>query len=97
MIILVVSMHAAVTYSGVGRWYYTEKVQLSELVLFLFVTYQAYLQAFFMAFLFFIAGFFVPQSYDRKARRYSSAGAPTGLAYQYCSICSCSVRSRSIL
>ena len=69
MIMLVVSMHAAVTYSGAGSWYYTEKEAISKPVLFAFVTYQAYLQAFFMALLFFIAGFFVPAAFDRKGAR----------------------------
>jgi glucan biosynthesis protein C len=66
MIILVVSMHAAVTYSGVGSWYYLEKTKLGRPTLFVFVSYQAFLQAFFMAFLFFIAGLFVPPAFDRK-------------------------------
>lgn len=66
MIILVVSMHAAVTYSTFGSWYYNEARPQSRLILVLFVTYQAYLQAFFMGVLFFVAGCFVPRSYDRK-------------------------------
>lgn len=66
MIILVVSMHSAVTYSGFGSWYYVEKTALSRPVLFFFITYQSYLQAFFMGFLFFLAGYFVPPSFDRK-------------------------------
>ena len=66
MIILVVSMHAAVTYSNVGNWYYTENARVGTATLFLFATYQAFLQAFFMAILFLIAGFFVPSAFDRK-------------------------------
>src|SRR5216683_3937906 len=66
MIILVVSMHAAVTYSIAGRWYYMEKPALSVGAEFVLVTWQAYLQAFFMGFLFFIAGYFVPPAFDRK-------------------------------
>ncbi|HEY2663710.1 MAG TPA: acyltransferase family protein, partial [Candidatus Binataceae bacterium] len=63
---LVVSMHAAVTYSNVGSWYYTEKARLATATLFLLATYQAFLQAFFMAILFLVAGFFVPPACDRK-------------------------------
>ncbi len=66
MILLVVSMHAAVTYSSVGRWYYMEKPPAAGLELLVFITYQAFLQAFFMGFLFFIAGYFVPASHDKK-------------------------------
>jgi glucan biosynthesis protein C len=66
MIMLVLSMHAAVTYSGQGGWYYKEHASLSKGELFIFVTYQAFLQSFFMGLLFFIAGYFVPGAYDRK-------------------------------
>ncbi len=66
MIILVVSMHAAVTYSGVGRWYYLEQPLPSLPIRVVFATYQSFLQAFFMGLLFFIAGYFVPGSFDKK-------------------------------
>jgi len=66
MIVLVVSMHAAVTYSHVGSWYFMEDPK-PELPTFLaFATYQLFLQAFFMGLLFLIAGFFVPRAYDQK-------------------------------
>jgi glucan biosynthesis protein C len=63
---LVLSMHSAVTYSNQGGWYYLEKRELSKPVLFFFVSYQSFLQSFFMSLLFFIAGYFVPVSYDKK-------------------------------
>src|SRR5579871_84870 len=66
MIVLVVTMHAAVTYSNMGRWYYTERAQLGMASRLFFATYQVWLQAFFMGFLFFIAGYFVPPAFDRK-------------------------------
>lgn len=66
MIMLVLSMHAAVTYSGNGGWYYKEGAQLGKAELLIFVTYQAFLQSFFMSLLFFIAGYFVPGAYDKK-------------------------------
>ena len=66
MIVLVVSMHAAVTYSHLGSWYYMEdpKPQLWETVLFAY--YQMGLQAFFMGLLFFFGGYFVPGALVRK-------------------------------
>jgi glucan biosynthesis protein C len=88
MIILVVSMHAAVTYSHVGRWYYMEGSRPSTPVLLTFATYQAYLQAFFMGFLFFLAGYFVPGAYDKKGPakflrdRFIRLGIPT-LLYMF--------------
>lgn len=66
MIMLVVSMHAAVTYSHLGSWYYNEDVRISLAETGIFATYQATLQSFFMGFLFFIAGYFVPGAYDAK-------------------------------
>ena len=66
MIMLVVSMHAAVTYSHLGSWYYMEDRPVSAVETGLFATYQATLQSFFMGFLFFIAGYFVPGAYDSK-------------------------------
>jgi glucan biosynthesis protein C len=66
MIILVISMHAADTYSPLGNWYYVDRRPMSAAALFTFAAWQMYLQAFFMGLLFFIAGFFVPASFDRK-------------------------------
>jgi len=66
MIMLVVSMHAAVTYSHLGSWYYMEDTPVSVAETGIFATYQATLQSFFMGFLFFIAGYFVPGAYDKK-------------------------------
>ena len=66
MILLVVSMHAAVTYSHLGSWYYMENSPVSTAEAGIFATYQATLQSFFMGFLFFIAGYFIPGAYDKK-------------------------------
>src|SRR5271166_3099701 len=88
MIMLVVSMHAAVTYSHVGRWYYVEGSRPALPVLLVFATYQAFLQAFFMGFLFFLAGYFVPGAYDKKGSakflrdRFIRLGIPT-LLYMF--------------
>ncbi|MBV9183320.1 MAG: acyltransferase family protein [Acidobacteria bacterium] len=66
IIILVVSMHAADTYSPIGSWYFVDRKPLSTGTLLFFAAWQMYLQSFFMGLLFFIAGFFVPPSFDRK-------------------------------
>src|SRR5579884_4243052 len=66
MIVLVITMHAAVTYSNMGRWYYNEKASLDRASFLFFATYQSWLQAFFMGLLFFIAGYFVPAKFDSK-------------------------------
>ncbi len=68
-IILVVTMHAAVTYSNFGRWYFMEPAPKDQPTLLFFGMYQSFLQAWFMGFLFFLAGYFVPPSYDRKGPR----------------------------
>jgi hypothetical protein len=85
MILFVLSMHAAVTYSPFGSWYYREHPAAEFATLFFFATYQSFLQSFFMALLFFMAGYFVPESYDRKgggaflAGRLYRLGLPTVL------------------
>jgi acyltransferase-like protein len=66
MIVLVVSMHAAVTYSHLGSWYFMEDPKPGTAVIVVFATYQTFLQAFFMGLLFLIAGYFVPGAFDRK-------------------------------
>ncbi len=66
VVALVVTLHAAVTYSGIGGWYYHEPAKLGTTSLLTFLTYELHLQAFFMGLLFFVAGFFVPGAYDRK-------------------------------
>lgn len=65
-IIFVVTMHAAVTYSNFGSWYYMETAPTDKLTLLFFGMYQSFLQAWFMGFLFLLAGYFVPTSFDRK-------------------------------
>jgi peptidoglycan/LPS O-acetylase OafA/YrhL len=69
MILLVISMHAAVTYSPVGSWYYREHPHLGPVSTLFFATYQGMLQGFFMALLFFVAGHFVPTSYEARGPR----------------------------
>nr|WP_294554082.1 acyltransferase [uncultured Rhodopila sp.] len=66
MIVLVIGMHAAVTYSPFGRWYVREHPTLDFPRILFFLTFQAFLQGFFMALLFFVAGCFAPGAYDRK-------------------------------
>ncbi len=66
MIFFVVIMHAAVTYSGMGSWYYIEETQLGLISTIVFGLYQSFTQAYFMGFLFLISGYFVPASYDKK-------------------------------
>ena len=59
-------MHAAVTYSNMGRSVCNEKAQLGLASRLFFTTYQVWLQAFFMGFLFFIAGYLVPPAFERE-------------------------------
>jgi hypothetical protein len=66
MIVLVLGMHAAVTYSPFGSWFLREHPPLTQAEAMFFLTFQAFLQGFFMALLFFVAGCFTPDAYDRK-------------------------------
>lgn len=86
MIILVVGMHAAVTYSHLGSWYWKAPEDPGPLATSLMGLFQVHLQGFFMGFMFLLAGYFVPAAYDRKgfARflwdRFLRLGVPS-LAY----------------
>jgi peptidoglycan/LPS O-acetylase OafA/YrhL len=66
MIIFVVMVHAAVTYSGLGSWYYKEAVKLDPVQFSLFGVFEGLTQGYFMGLLFLIAGYFVPGAYDKK-------------------------------
>lgn len=67
VIILVVLQHLALTYGGMtGIWYYVEPVEMGIIQTFIFGTLIVYSQAFFMGLLFLVAGYFVPESYDKK-------------------------------
>jgi len=63
-IIHVIAIHAAVTYSGLGGWYYIEgsplRLSLFEKIFFGF--YQSFLQAWLMGALFFISAYLVTKS-----------------------------------
>ncbi len=74
MIVLVLGMHAAVTYSPLGDWYYREHPKLDVATTLFFATFQGLLQGFFMALLFFVAGYFAANSYDAKGPRAFVAG-----------------------
>ena len=56
VILLVVSMYAADTYSPLGSWYFVDRKPLTTPTLLFFAAWQTYLQAFFMGLLFFTAG-----------------------------------------
>lgn len=66
LIILVLSMHASDTYSPFGNWYFTDRVPAGTGTVVTFAIYQSFLQAFFMALLFFISGYFSASSLQRK-------------------------------
>jgi peptidoglycan/LPS O-acetylase OafA/YrhL len=66
MILLVISMHSADKYSPLGNWYFSDRAPLNAGSLLFFDGWQMYLQSFFMGLLFFVAGYFVPSSFDRK-------------------------------
>jgi glucan biosynthesis protein C len=72
VIVLVVNMHACVTYSHVGSWYVNEEPQPLPLDKIAFVFWQGHLQSFFMGILFLVAGNF---AYGSLAKR-----GPAGFA-----------------
>src|SRR5450432_4230272 len=66
VILLVVNMHACVTYSHVGDWYAMSKVEPSLAEKLPFIVWQGHLQSFFMGLLFFVSGYFVHGSLSRR-------------------------------
>jgi glucans biosynthesis protein C len=66
VIAMVVLVHACVTYSGSGSWFYVEPSTQDVASTLVFGIYQSFAQAFFMGLLFFLAGTLVPAAYDRK-------------------------------
>jgi glucan biosynthesis protein C len=66
VIVLVVNMHACVTYSHVGRWYVKEGPDPPLHIKVAFVFWQGHLQSFFMGALFLVAGYFAHGSLERR-------------------------------
>ncbi len=65
-VLLVVNMHACVTYSYVGSWYVKEAPEPGLAVKLPFLFWQGHLQAFFMGLMFFLAGAFAHGACARR-------------------------------
>jgi surface polysaccharide O-acyltransferase-like enzyme len=82
VIILVVILHAGVTYSGLGGWYYKENTEVDLVSTFLFAFYLTFNQAYFMSLLFMVSGYFSAASLEKKgtakfvAGRFKRLGIP---------------------
>lgn len=74
VIALVVCLHAAVTYSGLGSWYYKETLPQGPATHLFFAVFQSFSQAFFMGVLFLLAGYYAAAS----LRSRGTAGFVTG-------------------
>lgn len=66
VIVLVVNVHACVTYSHLGRWYVIEPPEPSPPAKLAFLFWEGHLQSFFMGILFLIAGYFAQGSIERR-------------------------------
>ena len=65
MTVLVIMVHAAVTYGSLGGWFYQDPVK-DETTAILLTLFAMVCQSFFMGLFFFISGYFTPGSVDRK-------------------------------
>lgn len=74
VITFVVILHTAVTYSGLGSWYYKEGSELGTSSLIFFALFQTFFQAFSMSLLFMVSGYFSKISLERKGMRAFSLG-----------------------
>ncbi len=66
MIVLVVNMHACVTYSHVGDWYMMADPEPTLAAKVPFIVWQGMLQSFFMGLLFFVSAYFAAGSIARR-------------------------------
>lgn len=66
MVLLVLMVHTAVTYSGIGMWYYVENTTIDLGSGIFFGSFQSFNQSYFMSVLFMIAGYFIPESFEKK-------------------------------
>ncbi len=66
VIMLVILLHLAVTYSNLGRWYYNEQQVPGLFGQVFFGLFQTFVQGFSMGMLFLVAGYFTPGALDRK-------------------------------
>lgn len=66
MIVLVVNMHACVTYSHVGDWYLMSESEPRLAAKVPFIVWQGMLQSFFMGLLFFVSAYFAAGSLARR-------------------------------
>lgn len=65
-ILLVVNVHACVTYGHVGDWYVMSAQEPPLRTKLPFILWEAHLQSFFMGLLFFLSGYFAPGSLARR-------------------------------
>lgn len=73
LIILVIVVHASVTYGPVGGWFYYDRGGTDALTGVLLTWVSSVSQAFFMGLMFFLSGYFIPSSLERKgSHRYAA-------------------------
>ena len=69
MIVLVIFIHASVTYGPLGSWFYRDSADATETSDVVLAIFGVFIQGFFMGMLFLLAGHFTPGSYRRKGSR----------------------------
>ena len=66
MIVLVIFVHASVTYGPLGSWFYRDSAGATETSDVVLAIFGVFVQGFFMGMLFLLAGYFTPGSFRRK-------------------------------
>lgn len=69
VIIQVVILHTAVTYGGLGGWYYYDNQEMGTASTLFFAFVLTHLQAYFMSLLFFVSGYFSQISLAKKGTK----------------------------
>ncbi len=67
VIILVLNLHACISYSHVGDWYFMSEHEPTLAAKVPFILWEGHLQSFFMGLLFFISGYFAQGSIARRS------------------------------
>ncbi|HEY3420490.1 MAG TPA: acyltransferase family protein [Methanomassiliicoccales archaeon] len=68
LIILVIVVHASATYGPVGGWFYYDRASTDAATGMILTWIPTVSQTFFMGLMFFLAGYFIPSSLERKGK-----------------------------
>jgi glucans biosynthesis protein C len=69
LIIFVIIHHVAITYSGIGTWFYIEHKSLDNASFYFFLLFGSFNQAYSISLFFMLAAYFIPASLSKKGTK----------------------------